>query len=356
MDLELPFLTPDVPPLAARVKERPEDFEVEEIPAYAPSGEGEHVLFEVEKRDLTTQAALERVARALGRPKGELGYAGLKDARAVTRQWLSVHGVAPEAVRALALEGLRVLSAERHGNKLRVGHLRGNRFRLRLRGVEPERADDVDAVLARLVERGLPNAFGPQRFGKDGASWRLGRELVAGGARRERRRRSKSLLRLYVSAWQSWLFNRVLAARWGSFDRLLDGDLAWLHDRGAVFAVADAPREAERARRGEISPTGPLCGETDFAPEGEALAIERAALAAEGVPDGRLGGPPFLRWQGARRALRVPLAGIERAFERDEHGPFIELAFELPPGSYATVLVRELVKRDDSESSRGSTH
>ena len=351
MDLELPFLTADVPPIAARLKERPEDFAVEELPAYAPSGEGEHVLFEVEKRGLSTHAALERVARALGVPRGDLGYAGLKDARAVTRQWLSARGVAPEALRALELEGLRVLSAARHGNKLRVGHLRGNAFRLRLRGVEAARADEVDAVLARLHERGLPNAFGPQRFGKDGASWRLGRELVEGRARRERRRRGKALLRLYVSAWQAWLFNRVLRARWGSFDRLLDGDLAWLHDRGAVFAVEDHAREAERARSGEVSPTGPLCGEAGLAPQGEALALERAALAAEGVPDGRLGGPPFLRWQGARRPLRVPLGPVERNFDRDEHGPFLELAFELPAGSYATALVRELTKRDDDAGS-----
>jgi tRNA pseudouridine13 synthase len=170
---------------------------------------------------------------------------------------------------------------------------------------------------------------------------------VAGGARRERKRRGKALLRFYVSAWQAWLFNRVLAARWESFDTLLEGDLAFLHDRGAVFLVDDPARESERARRGELSPTGPLCGEDDFAPSGTALAIERAALAAEGVPDGRILGPPFLRWKGARRPLRVPLQSVERAFGSDEHGPFLELAFELPPGSYATVLVRELSKRDD---------
>jgi tRNA pseudouridine13 synthase len=344
--LDLPYLTTDVPALEGRLKACPEDFRVEELPAYAPAGEGEHVLFEVEKRDLSTQTALERIARALGRPRAELGYAGLKDARALTRQWLSVHGVAPQAVLALELEGVRVLSAARHGNKLRVGHLRGNRFRLRLRDVGPERADDVAAVLARLAARGLPNAFGPQRFGKGGESWRLGRELVSGGARRERKRRGKALLRFYVSAWQAWLFNRVLAARWESFDRLLDGDLAWLHDRGAVFAVEDAAREAARAQRLEISPTGPLCGEDDFAPGGAALAIERAALAAQGVPDGRLGGPPFLRWKGARRPLRVPLADVAHAFDADEQGRFLELAFELPPGSYATALVRELLKRD----------
>lgn len=350
MDLELPFLTADVPAVPARLKQRPEDFVVEELPAYAPTGEGEHVLLEVEKRGLSTPAALERVARALGVRREEAGYAGLKDAQAVTRQWFSLRGVAPEAVRGLALEGLRVLSAERHGNKLRVGHLRGNRFRLRLRGVDEARRDDLDLVLARLVERGLPNAFGPQRFGKGGVSWRLGRDLVEGRARRERRSRSRSLLRLHVSAWQAWLFNRVLRARLESFDRLIEGDLAWLHDRGAVFAVADPAAEAERARRGEVSPSGPLCGEGGIDPSGEALAIERAALSAEGVPDGRLGGPPFLRWKGARRPLRVPIASIERRFDRDEHGDYFELAFELPPGSYATALVREIAKRDELEA------
>lgn len=348
MDFELPFLARDVPPIEARLKQRPEDFQVQEIPSYAPSGEGEHVLFEVEKRGITTQAALERLARALGRPRAEFGYAGLKDAQALTRQWISTRGVAPEALLALALEGLRVLSAERHGNKLRVGHLRGNRFRIRLRGVDPGREDDVRAVLAVLARRGLPNAFGPQRFGRDGNSWRLGRELLSGGARRERSRRGVGLLRFYVSAWQSWLFNQVLAARWESFDTLIEGDLAWLHDRGAVFRVTDPAADAPRAAQQALSPSGPLFGPRMLEPKAAALEVERAVLAAHGLNGPDLGGPRFLQWQGARRPLRVPVGELEQAFDRDGDGSFLELRFSLPPGAYATCLVRELIKQSPS--------
>ena len=353
MALELPFLTTDVPAIAGHLKQRPEDFVVVERPAYGPCGEGEHVLFEIEKRGLSTQNALGELARALGRPRGDFGYAGLKDARAVTRQQLSVWGSSPEAVRAVELPGLRVLAAERHQNKLRVGHLRGNHFRLRLRGVDRARAADVAAVLEVLARRGLPNAFGPQRFGRDGRSWELGRDLLAGGARGTRKRRGVTLLRFYVSAWQAWLFNRVLAARWEGFDGLLEGDLAWLHDRGAVFRVGDPQLELERARRMELSATGPLCGTQMTEPEGAARELERGVLAAAGVPDGKLGGPRFLQWKGARRPLRVPLHELEHAFGKDEHGEFLELAFGLPPGSYATCVVRELFKDAGSELDDG---
>lgn len=349
MDTDLPFLTADVAPIPARIKERPEDFVVEELPAYAPSGEGEHVLLLVEKRELTTHQLLERLARALGVPRGRLGHAGLKDANAITRQQISVQGVDPAAALSVELEGVRVLSAERNRAKLRVGHLKGNRFRLRLRGVGREREDDVRAVLEVLARRGLPNGFGPQRFGRRGDTWKLGRDLLAGRARAARRKRGLSLLRFYVSAWQAKLFNDVLTARLPRLDTLLEGDLAWLHDRGAVFRVEDAAREAPRATALEISPSGPLFGAEMIEPGGEPLAIERAVLAAHGLAGPDLGGPRFLRWNGARRPLRVPVAGLEHHLDADTHGPFLELTFTLTAGAYATSLVRELTKDDNAE-------
>lgn len=346
METGLPFLTADVAPIPARIKERPEDFVVEELPAYAPSGEGEHVLMVVEKRGLTTHALLEQLARALGVPRTSLGYAGLKDAQAVTRQQVSAQGVAPEAALALQLEGVRVLSAQRNRRKLRVGHLKGNRFELRLRGVDADRADDVRAVLAQLQRRGLPNGFGPQRFGRHGDTWKLGRDLLAGKARAARRR-GLGLLRFYVSAWQAKLFNDVLTARMPRIDTLLEGDLAWLHDRGAVFAVEDAAREAPRAEALEISPSGPLFGAQMAQPGGEPGAMEGAVLAAHGLSGPDLGGPRFLRWSGARRPLRVPLGALEHRFDSDVNGSFLLLRFELPAGAYATSLVRELAKSDE---------
>jgi tRNA pseudouridine13 synthase len=346
VDTGLPFLTAEIAPIPARIKERPEDFVVEELPAYAPSGEGEHVLMVVEKRGLTTHALLERVAGALGVPRSNLGHAGLKDAQAVTRQQVSAQGVAPEAALALQLEGVRVLSAQRNRRKLRLGHLKGNRFELRLRGVDPARADDVRAVLGELERRGVPNGFGPQRFGKHGDTWKLGRDLLAGKARAARRR-GLGLLRFYVSAWQAKLFNDVLIARMPGIDAVLEGDLAWLHDRGAVFAVEDAAVEAPRVQALEISPSGPLFGPEMTLPSGEPLVIERAVLTAHGLSGPDLGGPRFLRWNGARRPLRVPLRALEHRFDSDVHGSFLLLRFELPAGAYATAVVRELAKSDE---------
>jgi len=344
---DLPFLTADVPAVGGRLKERPEDFVVEEIPAYAPSGDGEHVLMQVEKRGLTTPVLVERLAVALGVPRDRVGYAGLKDAQAVTRQQISVQGVDPAAALALELDGVRVLSAERNRRKLRVGHLKGNRFRLRLRGVDPARAPDVRRVLDVLARRGVPNGFGRQRFGRRGDAWMLGRDLLAGGGRSARRKRGLALLRFYVSAWQAKLFNEVLTVRLARLDELLEGDLAWLHDRGAVFRVEHPAREAPRAMLLEISPSGPLFGPEMIEPAGEPRSIERAVLAAHGLSGSDLGGPRFLRWNGARRPLRVPLGELVHGLGSDLHGSFLELAFALPPGAYATNLVRELTKSDD---------
>lgn len=344
MELDVPFLTREFPGIACRVRESPEDFVVEELPIYGPSGAGEHVLCSIEKREITTNEAIQRLAQALGVPRGGFGYAGLKDAHAVARQQLSIQGADPSAVLALEIPGLRVLAAERHARKLRVGHLRGNRFRIRLRGLEPGREADLAAVLDVLTRRGVPNWFGPQRFGRHGDTWKLGRDLLQGGARKARKRRSLGLLRFYVSAWQSWLFNQVLAARLATFDSLLAGDLAWLHDRGAVFRVDDLEREAPRAAAFEVSPSGPLFGPRMIEPAGEPLAIERAVLSAQGLEGPDLGGPRFLTWNGARRPLRVPAGGLEHAPGHDERGPYHELAFTLPPGAYATALLRELSK------------
>jgi tRNA pseudouridine13 synthase len=343
----LPFLSTQVPPVAGRLKERPSDFDVEELPVYGPSGEGEHALLWVEKSGITTQALLERLAKALGVPRNACGYAGMKDAQAVTRQQVSVHGVDPAAALALELDGLRVLAAERHRSKLRVGHLRGNRFRVRLRGVDPERGADVAAVLGVLAQRGIPNGFGPQRFGRHGDAWKHGRDLLAGEGRRMRRKRGLALLRFYASAWQSKLFNELLAARFDTIDRLLEGDLAWLHDRGAVFRVVDPALEAPRASALEISPSGPLFGPEMIEPSGEPFAFERAVLAAHGLHGPDLGGPRFLSWKGARRPLRVPARELAHAWGEDEAGGYLELAFALPPGAYATNVVRELTKTDD---------
>ena len=167
------FLTADLPGTGGIMKETPEDFLVAEIPLYLPCGEGEHTFAEIEKRGITTFEALRRVAKALDVAERDLGYAGMKDARGVTRQTFSIPRVAPERVLALELPGIRVLSAVLHKNKLKLGHLRGNRFSLRLREVATDAEAKASAVLAVLARRGVPNYFGEQRFGRRGDNDRL---------------------------------------------------------------------------------------------------------------------------------------------------------------------------------------
>ncbi|MCP3915822.1 MAG: tRNA pseudouridine(13) synthase TruD [bacterium] len=176
------YATADVRPVPFRFRDRPEDFVVEETPLYPASGEGTHLYLTIEKRELSTLDAVRALARALGREEREFGFAGRKDTRAVTRQRISIEHADPDVVRALELPGLRILGVERHGNKLRVGHLAGNRFELVLRDVEPAVLPRIEAGLEQLERVGLPNYYGSQRFGRQGTTWKLGKLLLAGDA------------------------------------------------------------------------------------------------------------------------------------------------------------------------------
>jgi tRNA pseudouridine13 synthase len=411
--MDLPPLTTDFPGIGGTIKQREEDFFVQEVPLYEPSGEGEHVYCEIEKVGVTTFDAVNRIAGALGVSPRDVGYAGLKDARAVTRQVISVRGTTEDAVMALSgrIPGLTVLWAARHGNKLRLGHLAGNRFAIKVRDVTPTDVVKLKEPLAELQRRGLPNYFGEQRFGRRGDNDLLGAALVRGddagllsvllgqpdsdvdegqdhqarsmfdrndleGAMRAWPRRAgmerrvlarliktgrpgaavraidERLRRLWVSALQSRLFNDVLALRveGGTFDRLIDGDLAYKHANGACFLVQSAEAEQPRAEAFEVSPSGPLFGYRMTLPEGEALRVEQAAFEAAGLAAQDFRSRAIGKVKGARRPLRVKPADVELAAGVDDHGSHVTVAFTLPPGSFATVLLRELMKTEQEEA------
>lgn len=339
-----------VPPIPGRYKVAPEDFVVEELPAYVPSGAGEHLWLWVEKRGVATMDLVPRLARCLDIHPREVGYAGLKDAKAITRQWLSVPSSCEprlgdfDAIQALLREGPLQHAAEcevslvertRHTNKLKLGHLRGNRFRIVLRDSSVERLDDARALLADLAARGVPNGFGEQRFGNRGGNLAKGLAILTEG---RLPKMPKRVLRLVLSSVQSEVFNRVLAARLATIDRLENGDVAFLHRNGACFEVVEAAAEQSRCASFELSPSGPLPGPKTLRAQGAQGELEAAALAELGLAAESFDLPQKLT-EGARRPLRVPLWDPEVSVEGED----LVLAFGLPRGAYATSVLREIL-------------
>lgn len=406
------YATPGVPGIGGRIKVRPEDFLVDEQPLYTPSGKGEHIYMLVQKRNLSTLDMVGVVARHFGVDRGCVGYAGLKDKHAITRQVVSVHtpGKKPEDFPALVHERLAVLWTDLHENKLRPGHLRGNRFSVRIRDVRPTDVLTAKRVLDRLRAVGVPNRVGEQRFGMLENNHIIGRAIVANdfegavrellgpserhpemnpearrffaeknyeeairwlppGASTERRALvqlargsnfkhailslDKQILGYYLSSFQSAVFNRVLDARviGATLGTLRAGDVAMKLVNQAPFLVDEAtaadPATAERLRTFEISPSGPMWGSEMMRASGATDEEEVAALAGFGVTPEML--DEFNRRSrgslgGKRRPLRVPLIDPEVEGGVDEHGAYVRCAFELPRGSFATVVLREVMK------------
>lgn len=327
------------PQVRAFYKQIPEDFSVTELPLYQPCGEGDHCYLYVEKRGLSTMLAVESLAAEFGRDPREFGYAGLKDAQAVTRQWISLEHIEAERVKGLELPGLRVLEALMHGNKLRMGHLRGNRFAIVLRGCEPSDLESIQQNLAHMEAVGVPNYFGEQRFGKRGANLAKGLKILRGNPRKAARRIPKRLLRLLISAVQSEAFNRVLMRRLDHLHQLENGDVAWIHDSGACFMVDDAAVEQERCSRFEISPSGPMPGPKMLRAGGEIGALEDAVLAEMEIDCEIFAGVPHGTNSGVRRSLRTKI-GSPNARLTDSG---ILLEFDLGKGSFATAVLGELI-------------
>lgn len=344
--MSLPYLTSELPGIGGVLRRTDEDFAVDEEPAYPPSGSGDHVFVRIEKRGLTTPEAVRALAGALGVAGKDVGVAGLKDRHAVTTQWLSLPPpVTPEAARALALDGVRVLEAARHPHKLRTGHVRANRFRIRIRGLPAGRAPALAAQARAILDRlaappGAPNWYGEQRFGRDGDNAARGRELLTGARRPGRDRR---LDRLMVSALQSELFNAWLTARLadGLYRSAIAGDV--LHKRGGgLFDCADPAADAPRLAAGEVVATGPMFGDRMRRPADgtPAAAREAAILDAAGLAPGAFARVRALA-EGTRRDAAIPLAGAAVAAVDDET---LEVAFTLPGGAYATAVMREIMK------------
>ncbi len=332
------------PVLAARIRSVAEDFFVEELPGFEPSGAGEHLLLTIEKRGMNTAFAARRIAAWAGVDESAIGYAGLKDRHAVTRQRFSVwlpKKVAPDTT-ALQADDLRVLEHAWHSRKLPRGALAANRFVLVLRDVEGERAA-IETRLGAIAAQGVPNYFGEQRFGRGGNNVRQAVAMFAG---RRVKREERTML---LSAARSELFNRVLSARVeaGSWNAALDGEVWMLDGSRSVFGP-EAFTDALQARLEafDIHPTGPLWGEGELRSADAAREAELAAMQGDTATRLR-NGLERAGLKQERRALR--LRPQDLAWRWLDDGA-LELGFALPPGCYATTVLRELGDIADAAS------
>lgn len=333
------------------MRERTEDFRVEELPGFEASGSGEHLLLTVEKRGMNTAFAAKRLAQWAGVGEVGIGYAGMKDRHAVTSQRFSIHlpkRIAPD-LEALQSDDLRVLDGHWHARKLPRGALAGNRFSIVLRDVRGDR-EAVESRLQQIAAQGVPNYFGEQRFGRDGDN--LAHALAMFQGRRVRREQRGILL----SAARSALFNRVLAARVadGSWNRPLDGEVWVLDGSRSVFGPEPFDDAlAQRLTQFDIHPSGPLWGRGELRARAAAAALEQSVLEGE-VPAALAVGLEQAGLAQERRALRLrPIdlswQWLDQAQLQDmsAEGPALELRFVLPPGAYATVALAELGEVQD---------
>ncbi len=330
----------------------PRDFTVEEIPLYEFLGEGEHLIVKVQKKGLSTWELCDRLSNALGIARRQIGYAGLKDKHALTIQYISLPTSCEKALESFKLEGVKILSLTRHKNKIRVGHLKGNRFRLRFKKVLGVQKNKIDSMLDWIERWGMPNYFGLQRFGRDGNNWLEGKEL----AKSNQKIRDRKMKEFLISAYQSKLFNDWLSERIGlsrlleefsqkdvesilklpagslrglkaqeHFFKILEGDLMMHYPFGKLFSAEDIEAEAVKFAAKDRTPTGLLPGRKIKRATKTARLIEKAFDDEQ------------ILQRGSRRYAWVFPSDIYRRYVPQK--AHYELSFTLPKGSYATVLV-----------------
>ncbi len=400
-----PFLTAELPGTAGTIKNQNEDFFVEEIPLYNPSGQGTHLYFQIEKNNLSTMDAIQAIAKALFINKQDVGYAGQKDAKAITRQWLSIEHILPDRLENINIPGIKILDCAYHNNKLKLTHLSGNIFSIKIRNIDniDQALQNANAIAEILLKRGVPNYYGSQRFGYRNDTHLLGAAVIAEddeklvellmgnphpdesdeiqAARKAfddgdflaaaslwpKKYRSeiqmawqlydkkpfakianaidKQKRRFYISAFQSELFNNALARRLDTIDQILPGDIACIGSKGPTFVVEDPAAEQHRCDSFEIHPTGPIFGHKMQTPtDGPQLDIENDILKELKLKLEHFKGKSARLSKGARRPLRFQMENFKLEKNSDQLGDYLQVNFQLPPGCYATTVLREIIK------------
>lgn len=355
LNLQLPYITAQITGIGGVLRAIPADFVVEEIPLYEASGTGNHLYLRLTRENLSTRDVVRMVESSLRLKPGSVGYAGLKDKDARTTQIFSIplerrtdDEQCQEVFSAVrdALAGSGLVSIEMigpHTNKLKVGHLKGNRFEITISEVTLDSArvaGSLERISATLRAGGVPNYLGPQRFGGHGDNALAGYELLT-DARHER---DKWLRRFLVTSYQSHLCNLYLARRVerGAFGSLLQGDVAKKHDTGGIFLVEDVATEQPRYAQQEVSFTAPMFGYKMKRARGEAAALEAEIEAETGITDSQWRGA---HTEGTRRMGRILLSDLEYAL----HPQGVTMRFSLPKGAFATTVLREFMKVEGAE-------
>lgn len=341
---QLPFYTQGIPGIGGELRQSSSDFYVEEIPAYEPSGAGDHVLAWIEKTDVDTFSAVSTLAKALEVKPMEIGYAGMKDKWAVTRQYFSFPPpVTPEQLEGVKIEGISVIRATRHPHKMKTGHLKGNRFRLVVKDLKPGQAHDENAnkVLERLSQPpGCPNWYGQQRFGRFGDNASIGKKILLGTFEGRLAPKKK---RLFISAYQSALFNRFVCDRVANktLGTVEAGEILMKGFGGPTFTSDEPTVDQGRLDSGELVVTGPMFGHKVQLASGEPGRRETALLESEGITTNSFG--PFGKLaRGTRRAASIRI-GAPKVTHLNATS--IQVEFDLPKGAYATTVMREVMKK-----------
>ena len=335
-------------PLASGdLRSQPEDFKVFELLPFQASGEGEHLVLYIRKTCVNTIVVARLLAKYFGVKEGHVSYAGLKDRFAVCEQYFSIHlpGKNKDDLSSLNIEGVEVLSAQRHNKKLRTGALLGNRFELTLRNVC--NGDDLAERWQQLSAQGVPNYFGEQRFGIDGGNITRAKELFAGKKVKDKKKRG-----IYLSAARSFLFNQVVAERINKqcFSELIDGDVCMLAGSQSVFHVPAVDETlVERLASFDIDITAPMWGRgqlmtTDSVQQQELAIVQQTPDFANGLETFGL--------KQERRKIRLMMQMAKLSLDAD----VLTVSFCLPAGSYATTILRELINYRDATPRADHNH
>lgn len=323
------------PENGAVLKAEPADFHVSEQHAFSLTGEGEHLWLWVEKIGQNTDWVAKQIAKWAGVTQKEVGIAGKKDRQAVTQQWMSLHlpGKQDPELDHLEVPGVRILKTIRHNRKLQTGGLSGNRFTLILRDITGD-LDSIEHRLRQITAKGVPNYFGEQRFGNDFQNLAKATALFQGQIKSPKRHQKS----LYISAARSWIFNEILSQRvqQGTWDYALPGDVFQLEGSQKWFADDGDASVSKRVAEGDIHPTGALTGRGVLPSQSDAFQVEQSVLEKHPIWQAGL---EKLGLKQERRALRVlPKKMTWKWLDTQT----LTLSFELPAGSYATMVVREL--------------